>query len=75
MLGAAPVLVLEGRHVYLVPPELTGFHACEGGGRGVTPLRHEDDERQGLTGALKQILWRAEGSKRVIYFMNKAIDY
>lgn len=52
VLGAAPVLVLKGRHVELVPQEAAGLHAREGRGRGVTPLRYKDDERQRLTGAV-----------------------
>lgn len=61
VLGAAAVLVLEGRQNQLVALEAALLHAGERWGWGLPPLRDEHDEGQGLWRALKQFL--CEGSQ------------
>lgn len=61
VLWAATVLVLESLHSKLVPAEAAGLHARQSGGGGVAPLWDEDDEGQGLTWALQEVLHHIGG--------------
>lgn len=48
--------MLVGGNAELMTQESTSFHASQSWSHGVTPLRHEHDERQRLRGLVQQVL-------------------
>ena len=56
VLAARAVLVFVGRDSELVPQEAAALQPDQGRGRGVTPLRNEDDEGERLSGAVQELL-------------------
>lgn len=56
VLAPRAILVLVGRDAQLVTQESTSLHAGQSRGHGVTPLRDEDNEGQGLRGLIQQLL-------------------